>query len=84
MREKERLDPKAGVESKGDVKEQSEAVHKEGGEEEGMGPAGLQVKKQKVYVLKGGFTMWQEKYGQDENLTEGYEKDVWEFGTPDH
>ncbi|EUC44309.1 hypothetical protein COCMIDRAFT_98623 [Bipolaris oryzae ATCC 44560] len=38
-------------------------------------------KKQKVVVLKGGFTEWQEKYGTDEELTEGYKKDVWEFGS---
>ncbi|XP_014555607.1 hypothetical protein COCVIDRAFT_101931 [Bipolaris victoriae FI3] len=38
-------------------------------------------KKQKVVVLKGGFTEWQEKYGMDEELTEGYKKDVWEFGS---
>jgi Cdc25 family phosphatase len=75
------LDPASSTESKGEVKEQSEAVEKEG---EGEGPSGTQVKKQKVYVLKGGFTMWQEKYGQDKDLTEGYEKDVWEFGTSDH
>jgi Cdc25 family phosphatase len=35
---------------------------------------------QKVVVLDGGFTKWQEKYGEDERLTEGYQKDVWEFG----
>jgi Cdc25 family phosphatase len=32
-------------------------------------------------VLKGGFTEWQEKFGEDEKLTEGYQKDVWEFGS---
>ncbi|EMD94073.1 hypothetical protein COCC4DRAFT_131627 [Bipolaris maydis ATCC 48331] len=47
---------------------------KEGGEKEGG-------KKQKVVVLKGGFTEWQEKYGMDEELTEGYKKDIWEFGS---
>ncbi|KAI4943751.1 hypothetical protein J4E86_009716 [Alternaria arbusti] len=81
LREKERLDPASKVESKGEVEEQSEAVDKTEGEK---GPSGTQVKKQKVYVLQGGFTMWQEKYGQDKDLTEGYEKDIWEFGTPDH
>ena len=74
---------KAQLESKGEVKEQSEAVEKEG-EGEQKGPSGTQIKKQKVYVLQGGFTMWQEKYGQDKDLTEGYQKDIWEFGTPDH
>jgi hypothetical protein len=28
-------------------------------------------------VLDGGFSMWQAKYGDDENLTEGYVKDIW-------
>ncbi|EUC30969.1 hypothetical protein COCCADRAFT_7045 [Bipolaris zeicola 26-R-13] len=68
LREKER------VESKGEVKEEGEGVEKaEEGKEGG--------KKQKVVVLKGGFTEWQEKYGMDEELTEGYKKDVWEFGS---
>ncbi|KZF25433.1 Rhodanese-like protein [Xylona heveae TC161] len=33
---------------------------------------------QQVYVLQGGFVKWQEKYGSDERLTEGYVKDIWE------
>ncbi|KAK4629431.1 CDC25-like phosphatase [Fulvia fulva] len=33
---------------------------------------------QKVYVLDGGFQKWQEKYGKDTKLTEGYVKDLWE------
>lgn len=37
--------------------------------------------RQRVYVLKGGFTEWQEKFGEDASLTEGYQKDVWEFGS---
>lgn len=48
---------------------------KEGGTKEDGGKG-----KQKVYVLKGGFTEWQEKYGEDKLLTEGYQKDIWEFG----
>ena len=39
-----------------------------------------QEQKQRVYVLEGGFVKWQEKYGEDKRLTEGYEKDIWEFG----
>jgi len=35
---------------------------------------------QKVYVLDGGFVKWQEKYGTDERLTEGYAKDIWADG----
>lgn len=74
LREKERVEGSGGVESKGEVKEEGEGVEKaEEGKEGG--------KKQKVVVLKGGFTEWQEKYGMDEELTEGYKKDVWEFGS---
>lgn len=43
---------------------------------------GKEKKVQKVLVLKGGFTEWQEKYGEDKRLTEGYQKDIWEFGSP--
>lgn len=71
LREKERLDPSANLESKGEVKE------------EGVGKSSEEAtegKKQRVYVLKGGFTEWQEKYGEDSKLTEGYQKDIWEFG----
>ncbi|KAJ9669702.1 Cdc25 phosphatase Ibp1 [Coniosporium apollinis] len=35
---------------------------------------------QKVVVLEGGFVKWQEKYGEDKNLTEAYQKDLWEYG----
>jgi rhodanese-related sulfurtransferase len=37
-------------------------------------------KEQKVYVLDGGFVRWQEKFGEDKRLTEGYVKDIWEYG----
>ena len=62
---------------RGEVREEGEGVEKSGegemGEKEG--------KAQRVYVLKGGFTEWQEKYGEDQKLTEGYQKDIWEFGS---
>ena len=35
---------------------------------------------QKVFVLDRGFVGWQEVYGTDERLTEGYRKDLWEDG----
>jgi rhodanese-related sulfurtransferase len=72
LRERERLDS-GGVESKGEVQEQSENVENEG-------KAESKGKKQKVVVLRGGFTEWQEKYGSDEKLTEGWQKDIWEYG----
>ena len=34
-------------------------------------------KDQEVYVLDKGFVGWQEKYGNDERLTEGYVPDIW-------
>jgi len=38
------------------------------------------VDAQKVYVLDRGFAGWQEIYGEDERLTEGYVKDLWKDG----
>ena len=35
---------------------------------------------QKVYVLDRGFVGWQEEYGTDERLTEGYRKELWADG----
>lgn len=67
LREKERL----GVGKVEGVSEEGNVDKEEGG---------ARGKEQKVYVLQGGFTMWQEKYGEDDKLTEGYRKDIWEFG----
>ena len=36
-----------------------------------------QRRRQDVYVLDGGFNMWQAKYGADERLTEGWVRDLW-------
>ncbi|RGP68212.1 hypothetical protein FSPOR_5465 [Fusarium sporotrichioides] len=33
---------------------------------------------QDVFILDQGFSGWQEVYGEDERLTEGYVKDLWE------
>lgn len=37
-------------------------------------------KEQKVYVLDRGFVGWQEIYGEDTRLTEGYRKEIWQGG----
>ncbi|TGO82370.1 hypothetical protein BPOR_0847g00010 [Botrytis porri] len=37
-------------------------------------------REQKVYVLDQGFVGWQEIYGEDSRLTEGYRKEIWENG----
>ncbi|KAI0888554.1 Rhodanese-like protein [Annulohypoxylon maeteangense] len=39
-----------------------------------------EISKQQVYVLDKGFVGWQEIYGPDERLTEGYRKEIWESG----
>jgi len=40
----------------------------------------LESREQKVYVLDRGFVGWQEVYGEDERLTEGYRKELWKDG----
>lgn len=35
---------------------------------------------QSVYILDGGFSGWQGTYGEDERLTEGYSKELWQSG----
>jgi Cdc25 family phosphatase len=39
---------------------------------------GGEAKEQDVYILERGFSGWQEVYGEDERLTEGYVKDLWD------
>ncbi|KAE8839448.1 hypothetical protein HRS9139_03831 [Pyrenophora teres f. teres] len=74
---RERAKKEGGGEDSGEKKGEGEGEGDGKGEGEGEGNG----KGQRVYVLKGGFTEWQEKYGEDGELTEGYEKDVWEFGS---
>lgn len=45
------------------------------GKEEKKGPVN-----QKVFVLDRGFVGWQEAFGSDERLTEGYSKELWRDG----
>ncbi|KAI9800817.1 MAG: hypothetical protein M1825_003600 [Sarcosagium campestre] len=50
------------------------------GTAEGEGEGKEEKKKkqeQKVYVLDGGFIKWQELYGPDERVTEGWVSDIW-------
>lgn len=37
-------------------------------------------KEQQVFLLDKGFVGWQEVYGTDERLTEGYRKELWADG----
>ncbi|PHH62394.1 hypothetical protein CDD81_7190 [Ophiocordyceps australis] len=45
---------------------------------QGLGERQAAETPQSVYVLDRGFTGWQEKYGEDERLTEGYRKELWQ------
>ncbi|KAI8383454.1 related to CDC25-like phosphatase YCH1 [Nakaseomyces glabratus] len=33
----------------------------------------------KIWVLRGGFNHWQDQYGEDQELTEDYEPDIWSW-----
>ncbi|KAI4098337.1 MAG: hypothetical protein LQ339_006488 [Xanthoria mediterranea] len=59
-------DVKSAVGDKGKV----EKVDGTQGEEE-------EGRQQEVWVLDGGFVKWQEKYGNDDRLTEDYAPDIW-------
>ncbi|KAI1148030.1 Rhodanese-like protein [Nemania diffusa] len=60
-----------------DVAQRKEAAASNGEAEK---KTGEEEKAQKVYVLDEGFVGWQAVYGLDEQLTEGYRKDLWEEG----
>ncbi|CAG8976986.1 hypothetical protein HYALB_00009780 [Hymenoscyphus albidus] len=40
----------------------------------------VEDEKQRVYILEGGFVGWEEKFGEDTRLTEGYRKEIWAEG----
>ncbi|KAJ4406926.1 Cdc25 phosphatase Ibp1 [Neurospora sp. IMI 360204] len=84
IRERERLMPKE-VETKLTSAADSAAVEEvvgadgEGKEKEEEGEKKKPVN-QKVFVLDRGFVGWQEAFGLDERLTEGYSKELWRDG----
>ncbi|KAL8903425.1 MAG: hypothetical protein Q9171_007403 [Xanthocarpia ochracea] len=69
------MDENQGKEKVGDVtgREDEEGLVKKIDDDEDHNADG----EQKVYVLDGGFVKWQELYGNDERLTEGYVPDIW-------
>ena len=80
IRERERiLGP--GVVGKAMKKNQEEEVEKKAddGEWEAVDES-PEKSEQKVYVLDRGFVGWQEIYGEDTRLTEGYRKEIWQDG----
>ncbi|KAG7287540.1 hypothetical protein NEMBOFW57_007052 [Staphylotrichum longicolle] len=74
IRERDRLLAARKAVDKGD------AAGEEGKEGKEIGEESQPAKTQKVYVLDRGFVGWQEVYGTDERLTEGYRKELWEDG----
>ncbi|TLD18112.1 hypothetical protein PspLS_10446 [Pyricularia sp. CBS 133598] len=58
------------------IRERDEALKKTKDQDTAASPS----VEQKVYVLDRGFVGWQEVYGEDENLTEGYRKELWKDG----
>lgn len=73
LRERERV---LGKERKVEGEEGKEETEEEKRERE------LRKKEQgqKVFVLDRGFVGWQEVFGTDERLTEGYRKELWVDG----
>ncbi|QSZ31897.1 hypothetical protein DSL72_001466 [Monilinia vaccinii-corymbosi] len=81
IRERERI-LGAGVVGEALRKNRGENLEKKAdddGEWEDIGE-GPEKKEQKVYVLDRGFVGWQEIYGEDTRLTEGYRKEIWQHG----
>lgn len=68
IRERERMFPSSGQAASSNTDEQKDGEKKES-----------QVV-QRVYVLDRGFVGWQEVHGEDERLTTGYRKDLWQDG----
>lgn len=59
-------------------KQQQQVEGKEEGKKADGGAMGDKDPRPEVCVLEGGFGTWQARYGEDERLTEGYVKDLWE------
>ncbi|KAB5577953.1 hypothetical protein GE09DRAFT_1214167 [Coniochaeta sp. 2T2.1] len=81
VRERERMFPASvrkrtaeGQKKTGEGEGEGEAVEENKGEEKEV------EEEQKIYVLDQGFVGWQQVYADDERLTEGYRKEVWENG----
>jgi len=81
IRERERMFPRSHHTGKDKGKEEETGGGE--GEKKGEEKQGKEEEvehEQKVYVLDRGFVGWQEVYADDERLTEGYRKELWENG----
>jgi rhodanese-related sulfurtransferase len=76
LRERERMFPASS-----EVPSEASTGHKDAEVAQGeSSEVAKTAKKQKVYVLEGGFTQWQEKYGKDKRLTDAYVEEIWKYG----
>ena len=64
-------------EVKGEIEKVLESPESGANSGSGLKAPHREPKDQEVYVLDKGFVGWQEKYGNDERLTEGYVADIW-------
>ena len=64
-------------EVKAEIEKVLESPESGGNSGSGLKAPHSESKDQEVYVLDKGFVGWQEKYGNDERLTEGYAADIW-------
>jgi Cdc25 family phosphatase len=82
IRERERILASQKAATSGRANAASEGAKEDG--TTGGGADGVveetRPKEQKVLVLDRGFVGWQEVYGTDERLTEGYRKELWADG----
>ena len=59
---------------------EKKAANKKGSSDAAPAEEGSKPVEQKVFVLDRGFVGWQEVFGEDERLTEGYRKELWKDG----
>ncbi|RDW90959.1 hypothetical protein BP5796_02124 [Coleophoma crateriformis] len=80
LRERERLIGPSTSIGKAMEKSAAESKAAKDSNEEWVDVNEDEKKEQKVYVLDRGFVGWQEVYGEDTRLTEGYRKEIWADG----
>lgn len=73
LRERERLFGFDSIKKDGEFRTEEDAEKDDDVERDEEG----NVVQQEVYVLDGGFNMWQEKYGEDEKVTDEYRKEFY-------
>lgn len=73
LRERERLFGFSSIKKDAEFRTEEDAEKEDDVERDEEG----NVVQQEVYVLDGGFNMWQEKYGEDAKVTDDYRKEFY-------